>query len=439
MKPMPIYIYTLFCIVSAILLYLIISWATTSTNYREGLTAKDKYKYTPSKTSPNVSLEFTVDDLATDLSNACVFIKLDSQLTKPTPAPTITPTTTPEPTGAAATTAAMTPAPYSNETEPANTTTPANTKEPTTATTPANTEEPTTPAKLENKESFTDSADTDYTTSYTQLPIYKTFITETGYNKSSNDTIYKKMDEIYGMLFDSAKIGELTDSNIDALWNKNSSIVIDDAIYNGIYSFALSKKRECAYANNETNGLSSYFLRQVKQNKSKRSVLLSLKNAYYAIVKPRFLMNGLSNVYWKNAVSFTNSDKGTFNSILLVLNGFAEMASTNKLTDDLSASEVADIRKDTTFTNDSLRIYQLVSIGFELYRFVSYFEKNRLKDTPSITTTFTTFISGYPQYLKKVNQVAAESPLVFLMRNAPNNDECPVLDKLRPFLSSIDS
>jgi hypothetical protein len=114
------------------------------------------------------------------------------------------------------------------------------------------------------------------------------------------------------------------------------------------------------------------------------------------------------------------------------------MASDNRLADNLSANEVADVLTNTQFTVETLRGYQLICIAFELYRFISYFGKNKSSKTRTITT-FTTFISGFPEYLNKINQVAVESPLVFLLRNLPNKNECDVANKLLPFLSSIES
>jgi hypothetical protein len=251
------------------------------------------------------------------------------------------------------------------------------------------------------------------------------------------------MDEIYGTLFNPGNLGKMSNENIEKLWNSNKSIELDDAIYNGVYYFAVQpnlKNRQCAYKNNQIASLSSYFLNQLTQNKTKSTTIQSLKNAYYAIVKPRFLMNKLSNIYWKNATSFTNGDKGTFNSVIYVLNTCGEIATTNKLEADLSGNNVANVLKDTPFTKDSLRLYQLMSIGFELYRFVDYFDKKSLPGSArAITTTFTAFISGYPKYLSKVNQVEVESPLVFFMKNLPNNEECPVVDRLLPFVTNLDS
>jgi hypothetical protein len=383
---------------------------------KEGLgSSRDEYTYYPNKSDPNLLFTFRINDLAIDLSSACAFIKLDSQLknvksAQQTPSPSTTDNTT------------MTPSPYSEQDD-------------------------AKPVKesLATNSPVTNS-DSEYTLSYSQLSIYKMYIEDTGYSKNTNDNTYKKMDDVYGTLFDSSYINKLPDSNIEKLWNSNKSITIDDAIYNGVYYFAVQpyiNTRKCAYSDNETTGLSSYFLKQIIQNKTRPSILLSLKNAYYAIIKPRFLMNKLSTVYWKNAASLTNSDKGTVNSVLYVLNTCGELGQTNTLDKDLSANNVANIMKDSSFTKDSLRIYQIMSVGFELYRFVAYFEKNGAstsgKGTAAITTTYTNFISGHPEYLNRINQVKIQSPLAFLMTNPPNNRECPIVDKLAPFMTTVES
>jgi hypothetical protein len=384
---------------------------------KEGLSGNsDQYTYYPNKSDPNLLFTFTINDLAIDLSSACAFIKLDSQLknvksAQQTPSPSTT-----EPIGSDDNTT-MTPSPYS---EPV--------KESLATNSPAT------------------KSDSEYTLPYSQLSIHQMYIENTGYSKNTNDNIYRKMDVVYGTLFDSSYISKLSDSNIEKLWNSNKSITIDDAIYNGVYYFAVQSHintRKCAYSDKQTTGLSSYFLKQIIQNKTRQSILLALKNAYYAIIKPRFLMNTLSTVYWKNAASLTNGDKGTVNSVLYVLNTCGELGQTNTLDKDLSANNVANIMKDSSFTKDSLRIYQIMSVGFELYRFVAYFEKNGAstsgKGTAAITTTYTNFISGHPEYLKGINQVEIKSPLAFLMTNPPNNSECPIVDKLAPFMTTVES
>jgi hypothetical protein len=183
-------------------------------------------------------------------------------------------------------------------------------------------------------------------------------------------------------------------------------------------------------------GLSSYFLNLIQKNKYSGSTLTSLKNAYYAIIKPRFLMNALSNVYWQNAQSLTNSDKGTNNTILYVINTFASTVNTNTLSTDLSENNVANIISSssvkTPFTKDSIWCYQTISIAFELYRFVSKFQKNS-----AVTTTLDSIMGGYDQYLQKVNQVAPTSALLFLLENPVNDKNCPLVSTLQKYINDI--
>jgi len=347
-------------------------------------------------------------------------------------------TTTVNTTAPYSTTTANTTAPYSTTT--ANTTAPLSTPKKTpeyyyAETTKAPTTEPaetTTPAP-------TSSANGDYTMSYTKLQIYTMYNTATGYNSSSNASMFKIMDSLYGDLFDAAKLGEMSDANIATQWNAITAILIDDAIYNGSKYFVIDSKlknRQCG------KGLSAYFLQQIQKNKNKSAVLLGLKNAYYSVIKPRFLANKLSNLYWQNAQSLTNSDKGTFNSVVFVLNTIADLASTNKLEADLSANEVANILSiGSPFTMDSLWLYQMMSVAFEMYRFCAYFQSNGSvtsgTETPAITTTIGKFASGYQQYLNKVNQVAPKSPLLFLSQNYPNPNDCIAFSTLSAYVNNL--
>jgi len=274
---------------------------------------------------------------------------------------------------------------------------------------------------------------------YTQLQIYKMYNSATGYSSTSNTNIYKMMDGSYGNLFDTSQIGNMTEENIAKLWNANKSIQIDDALFSASNYFVIQSSLSNRTCNSK--GLSTYFLNQIQQNKGSSSVLLSLKNAYYAIIKPRFLANTLSNIYWQNVKSLTNSDKGTCNSVIFVLNTCSGLATTNTLSKDLSENNVAQIiSKDTPFTHDSLWLYQLTSIAFEIGRFTANFQTNGSTTsgdgTPAITTTIGKFQSGYPQYLQKINQVETTSPLMFLLKNIPNINECSALNSIASHFSS---
>jgi hypothetical protein len=301
------------------------------------------------------------------------------------------------------------------------------------------TKAPTTEPAETTAPAPTSNANGDYTMSYTKLQIYTMYNTATGYNSSSNTSMFKIMDSLYGDLFDAAKLGEMSDANIATQWKANAAILIDDAIYNGSKFFVIDSKlktRQCG------KGLSAYFLQQIQKNKNKSSVLLGLKNAYYSVIKPRFLANKLSNLYWQNAQSLTNSDKGTFNSVVFVLNTIADLASTNKLETDLSANEVANILSiGSPFTMDSLWLYQMMSVAFEMYRFCAYFQSNGSvtsgSNLPAITTTIGKFASGYQQYLNKVNQVAPKSPLLFLSQNYPNPNDCIAFSTLSAYVNNL--
>lgn len=250
------------------------------------------------------------------------------------------------------------------------------------------------------------------------------------------------MDVSYGSLFDTSQISSLKDEEIAKLWNANQSITIDDAIYSGVNYFVMQSKSNAPQCQ---PGLSSYFLNLIQKNKYSGSTLTSLKNAYYTIIKPRFLMNALSNIYWQNVQSLTNSDKGTNNTILYVINTFASTANTNTLSTDLSENNVANIISSssvkTPFTMDSIWCYQSISIAFELYRFVSKFQQNGEntsgKGKPPISTTLNSIMGGYNMYLQKVNQVAPTSPLLFLLENPVNDKNCPLMATLQKYINDI--
>jgi hypothetical protein len=484
-------------IIVGVLFYIIATWilgVKTPEPFVEGFAnTNPQYTYLPNSSSPNLFIKFGLADLAVDISGACDFIKLDSALnsvknitaaattSSPSPSPYSGNTaakiesfsTEPEPTTSPAssvatpqqttvpiatttsitdsgnTTATSSSVYLNSTTAPTATTEPSfdtetqNDTEPPTATT-----EPsiTTAPPIATTESITATEppkNGEYTVPYTELDIYKIYSSTTGsYN---NQNIFKLMDASYGNLFDTTKIGNLSDANIAKMWEANVSISIDDALYNGANYFVIQSQknsRKCSLTKKESPGLSSYFLLLIQKNKSRSSVLLSLKNAYYSVIKPRFLMNMLSNIYWQNAKSFTNADKGTQNSVIYVLNTYANLAKTNTLEADLSANEVAKIISDETpFTFDALWLYQMTSIAFELHRFSAYFQTNGSitsgNKTPAITTTLDKFISGYSQYLQKINQVEPNSPLIFLLRYLPSNADCPIASKLTPYVNNI--
>ena len=393
----PNYILFLFAAIFLFLFYIIASWVWNGTflaKKTEGF-ENPRYTYIPDSNSPNLSIQFGLADLAIDISSVCEFIKVDSKLTN----------------YPAATTAAVAKGTATQATTPATTTPSTNTFG-------------------------------DYTVSPSSLKIYSMYNSATGYSNTSNVKIYEKMDASYGSLFETYRIGSLSDEEIAKLWNANESISIDDALYRGVNDFVMQHNKNTSQCQ---TGLSDYFLSLIQKNKHSSRILASLKHAYYIIVKPRFLMKTLSNTYWQNAKSLTNEDKGTNNTILFVINTFASTANTNTLSTDLSENNVADIISSssnvTPFTTDSIWCYQSISIAFELYRYILQFQRNGAeisgKGKPAISTTFSSIMGGYNQYLEKVTQVAPKSPLLFLLQNPPNDKKCPIKSTLQKYIGDL--
>lgn len=411
MGKLPTYIFLFIVLVSIVLFYIVTKWIW-GMSVKEGF-SNPQYTYIPDKNSANLSIQFGLNDLAVDLSSVCDFIKIDSKLAvtnKESFSTFLQESFTDESTTATSTTEASSSLSLSKST--------------------------TSPTPTQSIKSATAS---DYTVPYTELQIYKMYNTSTGYSSTSNANTYKIMDASYGEMFDTTQIGNMTDENIASMWNANKSVAIDDAIYNWSNYYVInsgSNTRQCEF------GLSAYFLQQIQKNKKRESILTSLKHAYYAVIKPRYLANSLSNIYWNNPESFTNSDKGTFNSVIFVLNTFSSLANTNTLATDLSENEVANIiSKDTPFTVDALRLYQIMSIMFELQRFCAYFKvKGSLTSSsgnPAITTDLEKIRSGYKLYLQKVNQIAPSSPILFLIQNLPVDDKCPSVLKLSAYINNV--
>lgn len=461
--PTPIYISILILLISAVLVYIItewmqnIKWSDLFGSLQEGF-SNPQYTYKPNRSYPNLSITFGLSDLAIDISSACGFVKIDSELVSTTNSTTspsslfgstalsTKPSVTSEPTYSSYTNPS--PPSYSASSDTSSSIT-SYTPPSVTSSILSNSIDLSTVMKsfesnsiassvaIESMSSMSMTTNGDYTVPYTNLQIYTMYNNSTGYSSTGNTNIYSKMDASYAYLFDSSQLSSMTDANIAQLWNSNTSVLIDDALFNASKFFIIQPPGgKC------DSGLSAYFLQLVQKNKSNASVLLSLKNAYYAVIKQRFLMNTLSNIYWQNAKALTNSDKGTYNSILFVLNTGSFLANTNTLETDLSANNVAQIVKsDTPFTMDSLWLYQMASVTYELVRFGLYFEKNGEntsgKGTPAITTKYGSFISGYQQYLQKINQIAPKSPLLFMFQHIPNGSDCESVNILSKHISTI--
>jgi hypothetical protein len=320
-------------------------------------TVSEGFTYKPSAQAPNNTISFEHLDLVNDASYVCDFLKVDNQLVI------------------------------------------------------------TDPSNLSASKS-------DYTMPKTNLQIYGMFNTYLSANSTSNK-LTEAMDASYGALFDFKTLKNMPAQDISAQWTSLNPVILDDAIYTTVNAFIVhsdENNRRCPAGDDAAGkGLSSFFLQSIIKNKSSNTTLQSLKHAYYAIIKPRFLANKLSNIYWQNAQSFTNSDKGSNNSILYVLNTFCEIIRTPTLAADLSANGAAKIIGDKTPfpSKEPIEIYQTASVVYEMGRFIAQFGgSGKIKTTPS------TFLAGYPKYLEKATTTPPNSPFLFILKNPPDVNEC---------------
>jgi len=372
----PIYAWGLFFIVFAFIAYIVGNWLLSGWKFRgvDGFAANTTYTYQPSTKAPNKKIQFGSVDLAVDVSFVCAFLKVDNALIKTDPS--------------------------TNKFAPKS----------------------------------------DYTVPPTKLQIYTMYNSVTSLNGSSA-SVYEAMDISFAHLFDANKLKTLRPQDISAQWMNVNAIQIDDGLYNTVDFFVIQtgdKNRQCASGPNaKASGLSTFFLHSIIENKSNTTVLQSLKYAYYAIVKPRFLANTLSNMYWQNVSTFTNADKGTNDSILYVLNTLCELVQNPTLAADLSANSAASVVgvENSPFPSTApIQMYQTASVAYELCRFVNQFASSA---NPKIQTTASTFVSGYPQYLEKANQIVPVSPLLFLLQNPPDDTDCGSATYLQNGLSTL--
>lgn len=265
----------------------------------------------------------------------------------------------------------------------------------------------------------------DYSVPPTSLQLYKWYTNAVGMNPSSS--VNSVLDASYSKFFDAGQLKKMRPQDISSEWIAINETQIDDQLYNTVNYFVIQSGisgRPCTAG----KGLSDYFLTSIIQNQQNQRILSSLKFAYYAIIKPRFLAKLLADMYQQNAVSLTNSDKETSDSVLYVLNTMCELAGNPTLIADLSANDAAHIVDGKTiFTMDTLLVYQTVGVIYELGRFASHCAK--------IKTDLARFNAGYPLYLQKIspdpNKEPPHSPIQFVLKYPPDKTNCNSAANLR--------
>lgn len=367
----PTYIRILYFILFAFLSVLVIGWIRTvlfGRGIMEGATTKTpystnpKYTYAPSASSSAPKIEFGLSDLDAEFENACAFLKLDSSLSFVDPS---------------ASAYAIT---------------------------------------IESE---------GYSVAKSDLKIHTLYNNSVNVNKT--DGIKNAMDASYGALFDSNNIKNLSTDQIVSQWNGTHSVKIDDAIYNTTSYYVIHSEKMSEGAplpsmatDVSATTLGNYFLQGIIANKFSPGPLANLKNAYYAIVKPRFLANTISNVYWSNWQALTNADGTSHDSICYAINTMNDLVANATLPADLSGTNVQSILSTsdvpTPFTLDAIRLYQTTSVAYELHQFIIQFPKE--KPNP-IQTTPASFVKGFQQYLDTLNKVSVPSTLAFVLQNPP--------------------
>lgn len=270
---------------------------------------------------------------------------------------------------------------------------------------------------------------------------YKSIVEGCSWNSGSNSSSIttliqsanKALDASYGNFFDPKWLQEQkTNQSIADQWKSVVDIQIDDQLYNTVKYFIIDsdggKSRKCMSEPNKS-GLSYYFLNSIIENKDAsalKSTFDKLKQSFYAIIRPRFLANQISTIYWKNQKNLTNSDKITNASIMYVLGAHSSLIQYGEaiVKQDLSESAILSSDKNPTiFTTDSILMYQTFAVLLECARFVNQF--SRKSDTPStVNTTLKTFNSGFQAYLDKKHKVQSQSNILFILNHQPDTKTC---------------
>jgi hypothetical protein len=253
-----------------------------------------------------------------------------------------------------------------------------------------------------------------------------------------NDDVNAALDASYGHFFDPNWLNkrENTNKSIAVDWEDIESIVLDDQLFNAVKYFSVVNPD--AKRTPEKTGLSSYFLNSIIENKkngASENVFKQLKNSFYAIIRPRFLANTISNIYWKSQQELTNTDKNKNGSIIYVLGTHYTLLKNLQLNikTDLSGSPIFSSTPGTTsiFTVDSIVLYQTVAILLEYAKFINKFSQSTNILSPSpVKTGLTQFNSGFQKYLDRAQSASFPSVLVFFCNNLPDKSNTVPMDAI---------
>lgn len=289
-------------------------------------------------------------------------------------------------------------------------------------------------AKPDDKEkkSVTASANGAYTKSCTTLQIYKDFV-----NINSDATIKKNLDVIFGKYFKSASYSSDSMNSMQANWATDTQPY--NQVYNTIYYTVFHNTKSDVY---NATLFTDYFFTLFKQytKSSAETQLSQLKTFFYNLITPIYLTQQLFKLYTDNQSHYNKTDDAK-DTILYVLSTAQSYMKYNQDNPPCAGGDVSipttananfantdsqgnvywakmDTYKptDTIFTLDSIKMFQAASILANFNTFVP--------NAKSINMDQSKFVSGFPEFLKKIYKDSSEdstvdSLIVYWLDNPP--------------------
>ena len=279
---------------------------------------------------------------------------------------------------------------------------------------------------------------------YTPDPSANTITNNGEYSKPIEDSnLYKKytndikpnetklLDNIYGDMFDTAKISSLELSDIQKIVTDKLTNV--NLTYNLVKYFTISKV-DAEYSPTE---FSHYFATFINAYKTQASQLDMIKTFLYKIIGPSFTHAKLIEHYTSNSSLYSSPD-----DILFILNTTKEYLQNVKMEDldhTPAPKNIVYVFKDDannvdnkTFTVDSLTIFAMGSLLMNIYPLVDKIPDRTVTDDKSTTKkvklTTRNLFGILDAYLKKKMSKTKDSPpsvIVFAL----NPDNAPDLPK----------
>jgi hypothetical protein len=224
-----------------------------------------------------------------------------------------------------------------------------------------------------------------------------------------------QMNKTFASYFDPKKLPTLTE---DPQFEKNWQIAVAPyaTLYNKVVYFGMNG------ANPNARLFETYFANLLRKYSTNTTQLNAIQTFFYNLVKPVFLQNALLSLYAANTQRYTNKDGEDAVRFLLntQLDYIRKMTVTADFPHTDSSGNVYIFADDstnvsnTTFSLDSITLYQTVSIA------TSFWQALLSHSVSPLSMTASTFVSGFPTYLKKLYpDNTPVSTWIFVLNNPP--------------------